>query len=266
MEILYLFKKLVSIITAKRLQKEFSQIIKDLITEHHSLYMLISKKSLSFKTHMVTHYPKIFEMCGPLELLSSMRFEGKHKVFTTIAKSINSGKNITYSLAKRHELSLSFHLLNDIMYKKTVTLGKTSKINYANLYHFLNLDNDFSLSNCVKCNWIEISGTRYNKNIAIAIDNDSLEIEFGVINDVIIKNIDTDTPSYHFIYEELEINNFDEHFDAYSVSKSNNLKLVEVSKLFSYPKEYNIFVTAYNRQYCKLFCPVDKTKILLFFV
>lgn len=78
--------------------------LKHLIVEHHSLFKeLYPHKNLIPKHHYMLHYPRCIRKIGPLVHVWSMRFEAKHKFFK------NSIKNITKSLALKHQYAIAFH-------------------------------------------------------------------------------------------------------------------------------------------------------------
>lgn len=52
------------------------------------------------------HYPSCIRKIGPLLHTWSMRFEAKHKLFKNTLKNF---KNITKSLAKKHQMAIGYH-------------------------------------------------------------------------------------------------------------------------------------------------------------
>ncbi|XP_018322739.1 uncharacterized protein LOC108735320 [Agrilus planipennis] len=120
---LYLtLRKILNIVTCKFLQKDTSN--SDLISKHNKLYKQLTKAKLTFKFNMLTHYPRIFKECGPLDYLSSMRFESKHQIFKTFANSNKSRVNILKSLAIKYQISLANTFLEDKLNADSLTYGK----------------------------------------------------------------------------------------------------------------------------------------------
>jgi len=65
------------------------------------------------KLHYMIHYPRQIEMFGPLRNLWCMRFEAKHQYFKKLADVVKSHKNLSFSLAKRHQMRVSWELMAD---------------------------------------------------------------------------------------------------------------------------------------------------------
>lgn len=60
------------------------------------------------KHHYLRHYPDLCYEYGPLSHLSTLRFESKHSYFKRIIRSTRNFKNITYSMATKHEMLQSY--------------------------------------------------------------------------------------------------------------------------------------------------------------
>lgn len=71
-------------------------------------YMELRKKcfenvSLRPKHHFVSHYPNLIREFGPLQRMSTLRFEAKHQYFKEISRKSKNSINITKLLASRHQ-------------------------------------------------------------------------------------------------------------------------------------------------------------------
>ncbi|CAH0388421.1 unnamed protein product [Bemisia tabaci] len=64
-ELFLLFRECTDLIFAPSLQRECVDLLKTLIEEHHSLYRELTRRPLTFKQHMMTHYPNLFLRFGP---------------------------------------------------------------------------------------------------------------------------------------------------------------------------------------------------------
>lgn len=81
-EVFLLLKQIVSVVTSRTIQESTPKLLKSLIEEHHSLYLKVfNSQTLKPKHHIITHYPEIMTRVGPLNNISSMRFEAKHRNF-----------------------------------------------------------------------------------------------------------------------------------------------------------------------------------------
>lgn len=73
------------------------------LIENHLWHLVQRGLSLKYKHHMITHYPNVIRRLGPVIHGWMMRYEAKHKTFTTQAHNTNNFINITKSLAYQHQ-------------------------------------------------------------------------------------------------------------------------------------------------------------------
>ncbi|XP_065675796.1 uncharacterized protein LOC136092003 [Hydra vulgaris] len=99
-----LCRQIVQIILAPEIDINWIPILEHLIQRHHSLLERISPVSFIPKIHFLVHYPRLLLHFGPLRHLWVMRFEAKHQYFKQIARRVKNFKNITFTLAQRHEM------------------------------------------------------------------------------------------------------------------------------------------------------------------
>lgn len=78
------------------------------------------------KMHFSIHYPDIIPEIGPLEPLSCMRMEAKHKEGKNIAHSSANRINLPYTITKRHQLNFCCRLL--------VERGLSSKVTFSTIH------------------------------------------------------------------------------------------------------------------------------------
>ncbi|CAF1654059.1 unnamed protein product [Rotaria magnacalcarata] len=71
---------------------------------------------ITAKVHFITHYPELIRRNGPPRNYWCQRFEGKHLYFKKLALRSSNFKNISFTLAKRHQLRLSWLLSHDCFY------------------------------------------------------------------------------------------------------------------------------------------------------
>lgn len=62
------------------------------------------------KHHYTEHYPLMIRSFGPLVHHWTMRFEAKHSFFKQIVKNTSCFKNLTLTLASKHQLMIAFHV------------------------------------------------------------------------------------------------------------------------------------------------------------
>lgn len=82
------------------------------ISDHRKRYQeLFPEQRLLPKHHFLEHYPEMIKCFGPLVSLWTMRFEAKHSFFKQVVRHLNNFRNITLSLATKHQLMIAHHLL-----------------------------------------------------------------------------------------------------------------------------------------------------------
>lgn len=81
---------------------------KNLISEHHEIYLKLSNSNLKPKYHNMIHYPMIIDNIGPLNDISSMRFEAKHRPLKVIGRSSNNRKNLIHTISVKCQQNYLF--------------------------------------------------------------------------------------------------------------------------------------------------------------
>lgn len=83
-------------------EREISEL-SDIISKHHTLYKSLTGKPLTFKHHVVTHYPTVITEISPPKKMSTIRMEGFHRISKAYTSHTSSRKNILLSLAEKHQ-------------------------------------------------------------------------------------------------------------------------------------------------------------------
>lgn len=91
--------EIINIVTDRITSDAQVNFLKQLIISHHEMYIQLFNDYLKPKFHFMVHYPEIIRRMGPLQNLSSIRYEGFHKISKTYASIVTSKKNITLTLA-----------------------------------------------------------------------------------------------------------------------------------------------------------------------
>lgn len=76
------------------------------------------------KDHIITHYPSTFRSMGPVKNMWTMRFEAKHRVFTSLADKTNNFVNIAKTLSYRHQEAM---VNQDFSYFDSLEMSKKEK-------------------------------------------------------------------------------------------------------------------------------------------
>lgn len=80
-------------------------LMEALVFEHYKSFIELRGKKLTFKHHVLTHYPGIMKEFGPLNNMSSMRPEAFHSLLKRYTNVVRNRINLSYSLANRYQLS-----------------------------------------------------------------------------------------------------------------------------------------------------------------
>ena len=76
----------------------------DHVIPKHYYIEVVGQDHVIPKHHYMMHYSYHMSLFGPLRHMWCMRFECKHKYFENISTASKSFKNITKTLAKRHQI------------------------------------------------------------------------------------------------------------------------------------------------------------------
>lgn len=111
---LIIFIRIENLIKEEEFNDEKLQLLGDLISKHHELYIHLFKDTLKPKHHFMVHYAMVIKKLGPLKHLWNFRFEGKHQVSKQYSHVITSRKNIPLSLVIKHSLYFSHCLVENV--------------------------------------------------------------------------------------------------------------------------------------------------------
>ena len=226
-----LLREIVSIITAPSFQKGTEKYLKSLIEEHNAFYITFFGKHLKHKPHLITHYPGIMLVCGPLVHLWCMRFESenqkmKHHTVTSFCK-----KNTPATISKRTQLKNSNKLRTQSFLKSCIKSGPPTLLEQSELrkvftkYKSIELDKQFSV-----VPWVEYKNTTYKVNSVVCIGEEAGFVQFGLIKRIILDQKN----QILFIIDILEAV-WEPHFYAYSVfSKNERCCAIEIDELLHF--------------------------------
>lgn len=185
--------------------------------------------SLTPKLHNMTHYVTVIRKMGPLIHMWAMRMESKHKTFTQIANNTSCFKNITETLASRHQQSacLKRDMFSDtiIPSKRFVKLQKTP--NFEN-YLDSNILND-SFEKCDSLNFLKINSFEYRKGFMVFFGDCIHEIK------EILKMEDR----FLLLCSLYKVIEFNEHLNSIEISQcnQNEFNLIDLGKQLPKPYE-----------------------------
>ncbi|XP_068747232.1 uncharacterized protein [Montipora capricornis] len=177
-------------VASTRLAAYLAVLVEQYLDEFKELH----DRPLIPKHHNMVHYPRQIIRRGPLVRNWVMRFEAKHNYFKKLVDKINNFKNITYSLAKRHQ-ALQAYLLqasagNFLRNSLEVGPGVKSTVGDSGLKHELQ-EIDPSIteeSMLTRTSWAKVFGTKYTRGSVIVIALYHAVPVFGKVDQVFVVN------------------------------------------------------------------------------
>lgn len=99
------------------------------ISEHrHKYCTLFPERKLLPKQHYLEHYPALILLFGPLVSFWTLRFESKHSYFKQVVRHTNCFKNITLSLATKHQLMIGHTIFSSSCEKNALEVAQVSTV------------------------------------------------------------------------------------------------------------------------------------------
>ncbi|KAJ8017513.1 hypothetical protein HOLleu_45025 [Holothuria leucospilota] len=167
--------------------------MQEIISDHHELYLeLFPERHLKPKHHFMLHYPEAAHQIGPLVNYWAMRYEAKHNFFRRLSHIVCNFKNITKTMAPRHQMYLCYQPLSKQSFKEA-----SFEIGPGSCTLLRSLPDCHVLSNLLKtyplygdvfvAKWVTVYGTKYRKGMMVAFDrNDDQYPVYGEIRDILI--------------------------------------------------------------------------------
>lgn len=210
--LLLLLLQIINIVFSPVISEGMTIYLKHLICEHHTLFKELYPRNLIPKHHFMTHYSRCIRKIGPLVHVWGMRYEAKHRFFK---KSVKNFKNITKSLALKHQMCIAYHWESQPF--KNIDCGPTTSVQICDLIDCeliaerLQIDNE---SNVDHLSWITCFGTEYRSGLFVCSDlRDDIPV-FSKITDIIAFD-----SQYFLLTCEFETVCFVEHLHSFKVKE-----------------------------------------------
>lgn len=209
--LLLLLLQIVNIVFSPVLTDGMTTYLKHLIIEHHRLFkMLFPQKNLLPKHHIMIHYPQCIRKIGPILHTWCMRYEAKHKFFKTQLKSF---KNITKTLAKKHQSCMAMYWESFSQYRLTLGPGKMVELREIRGGPEIASKLGVVISEIVYAvKWIKHHGTEYRPDFIICTEVANEMPVFCKIMTLAVKN-----ENVLLCGTLMETVCFDEHYYAFTV-------------------------------------------------
>lgn len=96
-------QKIVRIVYSPSIDHVHFDLLQEMIPKHLEDVKDCFNIEFTPKQHNMTHMPVAISMAGPLVHMSTLKFETKHKEFSSLVRKRPNFKNVSKSLAKSYE-------------------------------------------------------------------------------------------------------------------------------------------------------------------
>ncbi|KAL3981345.1 alpha-tectorin [Sarotherodon galilaeus] len=207
--LLLLLLQIVNIVFSPVLSEGMTIYLKHLIIDHHQLFkQLFPTLSLLPKHHFMIHYPRSIRNIGPILHMWCMCYEAKHNFFK---KQLKSFKNITMTLAKKHQSCMAMYWESFSLERLALGPGKM-----------------VTLGELKEAKWIKHHGTEYRPDFIICTEVVSEIPVFYKIKSIVVKD-----DIVLLCGKLMETLCFDDHYHAFKVRMHPNmvLKVLNIKEL-----------------------------------
>ncbi|XP_051164481.1 uncharacterized protein LOC127283564 [Leptopilina boulardi] len=126
-EVLKLLLQIMQIVYSPVFSNAMVAELKELIVQHHSLFLQFLGDHLLPKHHFLLHYPLVIKLMGPLIFLWTLRFEGKHNYFKDLVHKMKNFINVIKTLAEQHQKFIYEQWINCDKRVEQVVSAKSGK-------------------------------------------------------------------------------------------------------------------------------------------
>lgn len=191
--------------------------------ERHLTILKKLKLQLTAKHHLLLHYGGIIEEMGPLLFMSMFRFESKHKSLKSYMKNNSNFKNVTYTIARKHQEYLA-GVKNS--YKDEFITGSAKNISQNLIDSHSNSFSESMLSDTsvkMEVKFLKYCNNYYKEGLFI--------FEHGKFQE--IRHILQINRNYYFICASFDILNFNKILNSFEIKKEHGPihTLIEFSSL-----------------------------------
>lgn len=175
-------RKLLFLILSPSMNHNMIEDLNTHISNHLKMYKYLVQKPFKPKQHHSTHYPEMIKNLDIPRIVSSIRYEGKHKQLKDACKLVASRVNVSKTILKKHQLQLNYRFLQrkglNIEIKKGQVLCKeVSFFKHHKLFGKKLSDNQKKSYKPIS--FININSACFRENSIILINHSATNIEFG---------------------------------------------------------------------------------------
>lgn len=228
-QVYLLLRQVCQTILAPAVRRSDVVILEDLIANFLSEFIAcFGADAVTPKLHYLIHYPRFISMFGPMRNFWCMRFESKHMYFKRVVSVARSFKNITKTLAKRHQFRQAWEMSGSDMLDPCETVASATKLlKFSEPSQPVKeavkncTSADFSDTEALsRCDSLVVSNVTYKINsvyVAGHLEEEEIPVFF------IIKHILCVRSAWVLCGRLLIPEMFSSHFFAYSVNEDDSL-------------------------------------------
>lgn len=177
-------REIVEIVCAPKIHTNQIAYLKLLVEEYlESRAIVFSDEPLKPKHHFLLHYPDLIIKFGPLIRLWTLCFESKHTYFKQCAQKLQNFKNLSSTLAERHQL-LQAYLHSGSLFSGILQVGQVNEFD-DQMYNVAIQEavrlSGFKKQNAAETVSVKYKGTAYRKGMAVLLNVNDRGYEFGKI-------------------------------------------------------------------------------------
>lgn len=162
----------ISLVCAPCIEMGQISLMKTLLEEYLELRLkLFSGTPLRPKHHYLVHYPLLTLHFGPLVHFWTMRFESKHSYFKKTIRNLHNFKNVTKTLATRHQLFQCYQMAGNLFSSQVDVVGASSfcRATYCSEVQDAVDNLGIADSDLLLCSQLSVHGTVYKNDMFVIL-------------------------------------------------------------------------------------------------
>ncbi|CAF3673963.1 unnamed protein product [Rotaria socialis] len=223
-------REIVSIVFSTKIRKSWLPYLSSLTNSFHSLILDKLPEQITAKVQFITHYPELIRRNGPPRNYWCQRFEGKHLYFKKLALRSSNFKNISFTLAKRHQLRLSWLLSHDCFYNlnhKSISTKFIKSLELPIDTKRLLVRHKFDYPVYEECQTLIHNPVKFMKN---SVFTTKLLYQENIPEFVLLRRILKVEKSWILIVQHLQAVSFDETLWSYEISYLEQLSVMNLDE------------------------------------
>lgn len=215
-------QKIIQIIYSRRLCTEDLRTLSEEVYNHLRCITSHFDVRPIPKHHNLTHYATVIEAVGPLRNHTTIRFEAKHQEFKQFAKNTKNFKNLTLTLASKHQRKAARSIKNFQSIRKISTSGKTNvkeNIVEFDIAHTLVYEHKFVL----------VDDRKFQKGLFILHENGIYEIEH------VLESV----AKYSLLCVKYQLSMYNDFLNSYKIKRSSPREMSQI--FYEQFQEYDLF-------------------------